>query len=204
MATIANARPRPYRSRLRDEQAQGTRDRILDATLRVIASGIASVSIPAVAREAGVSVPTVYRIFGTKRALFEAVYPHSVRRSNRGELKAPTSLAEFRDGLRILFDRIDSMDDVARAAIVSRGAEEVRHATMESRLARSRQAVDAIAPGLPSGGRERMARLLIVLTATASLRMWRDHLGLPVDQAMDEIEWALDAAAAASRSEDLT
>jgi AcrR family transcriptional regulator len=50
---------------LRAAQAQATRARILEATVNVMARGVASVSIPAVAREARVSVPTVYRHFGT-------------------------------------------------------------------------------------------------------------------------------------------
>ena len=57
MNHVLNSAPRPYRSRLREEQAQETRERILDATGRVMAAGIATVSIPAVAREAGVSIP---------------------------------------------------------------------------------------------------------------------------------------------------
>jgi AcrR family transcriptional regulator len=47
---------RPYHSDLRTDQAEETRARILDAALRVMATGVASLSIPAVAREAGVSL----------------------------------------------------------------------------------------------------------------------------------------------------
>jgi AcrR family transcriptional regulator len=200
MTPIVNRKSRSYRSRLRDEQAEATRDRILEATLRVIAGGIASVSIPAVAEEAGVSVPTVYRIFGTKRALLEAVYPYSLRRANRRQLQMPTSYVELRDVLRILIDQVDSMDDLARAAMASPGADEVRAATMEGRIARTRQIADAIAPELDAADRERVTRLLVVLTASASLRMWRDHLGVPVDQAIDDIERTIKAVVASSGS----
>ena len=72
-----DARSRPYRSELREEQAESTRSRILDATMRVMGRGVASLSIPAVAREAGVSTPTVYRHFGTKHDLLDALYPHA-------------------------------------------------------------------------------------------------------------------------------
>jgi AcrR family transcriptional regulator len=159
------------------------------------------VSIPAIAREAGVSIPTIYRIFGSKRALIEAIYPYAIRRARSGPLKVPTSYADFRDGVRILFDRLDSLGELDRAAIVSRGADEVRQATMEARVAVTRQAVDGIAPGLPEDGRARVARLGIVLTQSASLRMLRDHLGLSIDEAIDDIEWMVRAAVAAARSE---
>ena len=49
MVRIANGRQREYRSELRAEQAEETRKRILDATLRVMAGGVATVSVPAVA-----------------------------------------------------------------------------------------------------------------------------------------------------------
>ena len=100
MTRIANDTGRSYRSQLRDEQAEATRARILDATIRVIARGLANVSIPAVAREAGVSVPTIYRHFGTKDDLLAAVYPHVVRRAGLHELVPPRSVDELLDGLR--------------------------------------------------------------------------------------------------------
>jgi len=73
---MANNAKRPYRSELRAERADQTRGRILDAVVQVMAGGIASLSIPDVAREAGVAVPTVYYHFRTKDDLLEAVYPH--------------------------------------------------------------------------------------------------------------------------------
>ena len=201
MIHIANSQDRPYRSPLREEQAQGTRDRILEAALRVLANGIAGLSIPAVAREAGVSVPTVYRNFRTKRDLIEAMYPYSIRRARTGELKPPTSIADFGDGVRLIFERVESFDDIERAAIASRGAEEIRHLTIESRLALSRQVAEAIAPRLSDEDRERLSRLVIVLTMSATARMLREHLGLSVDGAVDDVEWAVRAVIRGRSSE---
>jgi AcrR family transcriptional regulator len=193
MKPIVDRKSRPYRSRLREEQAQSTHDRILDAAGRVLASGIASVSIPAIAREAGVSVPTVYRIFGTKRGLLDAIYPYAIRRARAGELRLPTSIEDFRDGVRVIFERLESFDDIDRAAIASRGAEEVRHLGMESRLAVSRKMAEAIAPDLSGEDREHLARIGIVLTMSASARMLRDHLGLSLEEAVAEVDWAVRA-----------
>lgn len=196
MKHIVNRKSRPYRSRLREEQAQSTHDRILDATGRVLASGIASLSIPAIAREAGVSVPTVYRIFGTKRGLLDAIYPYAIRRARAGELRLPTSIEDFRDGVRVIFQRLESFDDIDRAAIASPGAEEVRHSGMESRLAVSRKMAEAIAPDLSVEDREHVARIGILLTMSASARMLRDHLGLSLEEAVDEVDWAIRAVIA--------
>ena len=190
---------RGYRSELRAEQAEETRSRILDAALRVMATGVASLSIPAVAREAGVSVPTVYRHFGTKADLLAALYPHAARRSGLDGLPDPTSLRDFRSSLRAIFERVDALDDMARAAMASPVADEVRHATMPSRYARIRRIGDTIEPPLSQADQDRITRLLVILTSSASLRTWRDHLGSSVDEVADDIDWFLKAAIAAAQ-----
>jgi AcrR family transcriptional regulator len=197
MTRIANRRE--YRSELRAEQADETRARILDATMRVISRGIAGVSIPAVAREAGVSIPTIYRQFGTKQELLAAVYPHVARRTGFDTVPDPRSLEELRNVVPAYFERLDRLDDLDRAALASPGAAEVRHATMPSRIERLRRIADSIAPKLPRADRDRITRLLAVLTASSSLRMWRDHLGSSVDQVADDMDWILRAALAAAK-----
>lgn len=189
-------------NQLRAEQADETRVRILEATLRVMARGIASVSIPAVARDAGVSVPTVYRHFGTKHDLLAEVYLHVVRRSSPGELVLPRTLDELRDGVRAAFEGLDSADDLARAAMASPAAAEARRMGMPARLEIFRRMADAIAPKLAQGDRDRIARVLTILISSSALRLWRDHLGSSVEEAADDIDWVIRAAVAASaRSE---
>jgi AcrR family transcriptional regulator len=202
MTRIANPATRPYRSSLRAEQAEETRSRVLDAALRVMESGVASLSIPAVAREAGVSVPTVYRHFGTKADLLAQLYPHVARRHGLDRLPDPASLDDFRTSLRAIFERVDALDDLARAAMASPVADEVRHATIQGRFERLRRLGDSIEPRLSTADHDRITRLLVVLTASASLRMWRDHLGSSVDEAVDDIDWILKAAVAAARPEE--
>lgn len=199
MNRIANEPMRAYDSPLRDEQQRATRARILDAALRVISGGIASVSVPAVAREAGVSVPTIYRHFPTKAELMAAVYPHVAARMGLDQVPDPTSLEDLPGFLRRTFARVDALDDLDRAAMASPGADEVRRATMPRRLARIGRFTDAVAGDLSPEARDRITRLLTVLTASASLRMWRQHLGSSVEQAADDIDFTIRAALAASR-----
>ena len=187
---------------LRAAQARATQARILEATLKVMARGVASVSVPEVAREAGVSVPTVYRHFGTKRNLLAAVFPHVVRRAGIDELIPPRSIDELGRAVRDLFDRIDSAGDLARAAAASPAAEEVRRVDMPARLEMSRRLADSIVPKLTPGDRDRIARLLTILISASALRVWRDHLGSTVEEAANDIDWVIKAAVAAStRSE---
>jgi AcrR family transcriptional regulator len=198
MTRLANSEGRSYQSQLRAEQAEETRGRILDATVRVQATGLATLSIPAVAREAGVSVPTVYRHFGSKQDLLAEVYPHVMRRAGLDQPVFPTTLDEFRAGLHDYFAKTDSLGDLARAAMASPGAEETRRLSMPRRIAVFRQVVASAMPRPSEADRDRIARLLVILTASSALRMWRDHLGLSVDEASDDLEWILNAAIAAA------
>jgi AcrR family transcriptional regulator len=193
---------RTYRSELRAQQAEATRDRILEATGRVMADGIASVSIPGVAREAGVSVATVYRHFATKPDLLAALYPHLLRRSGLDELVLPRSLDELKNGARRLFERTDAFNDLARAAMASPASAEVRRMSMPRRLGWARDFVETVAPGLAEADRDRIARLIVILTTSSSVRMWRDQLGSSVDEAADDVDWIVRAAIAAAASRD--
>src|SRR5687767_3207019 len=146
MTRIAKSSAREYRSELRAEQAAETRKRILDATVRLSAAGIASLSIPAVAREAGVSIPTIYRHFATKRDMLAAVYPHVVREAGLDTLVLPRSMDELLDSLPTYFERTDSLGDLARLAMASPASEEVRRLNIPDRLAMFQRIADSIVP----------------------------------------------------------
>ncbi|MGD9531528.1 TetR/AcrR family transcriptional regulator [Pseudonocardia sp.] len=71
--TSASAR-RPYRSRVREDQANRTRAAIVDAARALfVERGWAGTSVRAVARAAGVAEATVYATFGSKAALAVAL-----------------------------------------------------------------------------------------------------------------------------------
>ena len=66
---------RPYLSSVRDERSRATRQRILTAAGRLLLGGsYASVTIAAIAAEAGVSPQTVYNSVGGKAQVVKAVY----------------------------------------------------------------------------------------------------------------------------------
>jgi len=198
MTRIANTGGRSYRSALRERQAEETRARILDATLRVIAGGLAFVSIPHVAREAGVSVPTIYRHFATKRDLLAAVYPHAVRSAGLPEMVLPRSMDELRRGMQEHFERTNTLADVAKGAMASPAAEELRRINMPERIAIFRRLADSLVPPPTTADRDRIARLLVVLTSSSAVRMWREHLGSSVEEAAADVDWVLGAAIAAA------
>jgi AcrR family transcriptional regulator len=201
MTHISNTATRTYHSELRAEQAEETRGRILDAALRVMTTGLARLSVPAVAREAGVSVPTVYRHFGTKAELLAAMYPHAARRAGVDGVPDPSTIRDVRSAVIAVFERLDALDDVSRAAFASPIADEVRHATMPSRFKRIRALGESIEPPLAKADLDRITRILVILISQSSLRTWRDHLGASAEQVADDIDWVLRAAIAASTRE---
>src|SRR5579863_10414483 len=84
-----------YHSSLRQEQMRRTREQILEALVRTIGQGVAGLSIPAVAREAGVSIPTVYRYFHTKQELVSALGSYLMQKMGLSNLQPPRSLDEL-------------------------------------------------------------------------------------------------------------
>lgn len=201
MNHIANDAARTYRSQLRAQQAATTRERILDATVRVMARGLAEVTVPAVAREAGVSVPTVYRHFGTKRDLLAALQPHLQQRAGIDRIAPPTSIDGLRDTLVSLLGGMDGLDDVMRAAHASPASEEVRRVHAPTRFKLARSLVDGIARDLSDADRDRVTRLLVIMTASPALRMWRHDFGASVEEIADDIDRALRAVIAAAATE---
>ena len=72
---------RSYTAGLRQEQAEMTRRRILEAARRLLAAaGYSTVTMDDIAKNAGVAYQTVYAVFGTKlrlaEAMIEAGWPH--------------------------------------------------------------------------------------------------------------------------------
>ena len=203
MTRISNSRT--YRSKLREEQAEATRARILDATGPLMARGVASLSIPAVAREAGVSVPTVYRHFATKQ------------RAHRGDLPARHAAGRHQPAATAALDhrasgrcaRVPRAPGFARRPGACRHGKRGRGRGAASRacqieLAMFRELADSVEPKLADADRDRIARLLVVLTQSSSLRMWRDHLGLSVDEVADEIDWVVEGGHRGRNQEERT
>jgi AcrR family transcriptional regulator len=71
---LADKPRRGYVSATRTERAQNTRTRVIEAATRLfVQQGYATTSLRAIATEAGVSVPTVELLFGTKAQLLHVV-----------------------------------------------------------------------------------------------------------------------------------
>jgi AcrR family transcriptional regulator len=170
---------RPYRSRVRQEQAERTRSQILDAAAKLfVERGYDQASIAAIATEAGVSPETVYARFRNKRTLIGELMQRTVRGSDPRpipEQDAPRALAAETDQrvqLRLFAgDLVSRMERAAplAAVVASAARSDPELAKLYARLQRNRL--------------ENMATFVDALAANGPLRV-------PGDQALDTV-WAL-------------
>jgi AcrR family transcriptional regulator len=182
---------RPYDSELRAEQADATRRKILDALVRTMGRGVAGLSIPAVAREAGVSVPTVYRHFKSKAALVAALSTHLVGRTG---LMDPSMLegTDLPAIVHEMYRRNAGVDAEVRAALASEIGQEARRRMMPQRVALARKTIAERIPGLTGEDLDRFTRVFLILTSSATMRAYKDYLGMDASQVAKDIAWAVE------------
>ncbi len=191
-------RARTYDNELRAEQADATRRRILDALVRTIARGVAALSVPAVAREAGVSVPTVYRHFKSKAALVAALSPHLVGRAGLMDTALMES-ADLPTIVREMYRRNADMDTEVRAALASELGQEMRRRMMPQRVALTRKTIAERLPGVTGDELDRLTRLFLILTSSATMRAFKDYLGLDGTKAANDVAWLVEVLQRALR-----
>ncbi len=182
---------RSYASPLREAQAKRTRQQILEALIRTMSRGVAGVSIPAVAREAGVSMPTVYRHFGSKRGLFAALNPYVIEKGGLRPDGPIDNLDQLLPKVKEIFRRGERLDATLRAAMATELGQQARRSGMPERREAWRHAIRGTAPDLAQADLERLTDLAVIFFSSAMLRAFKDYLGVGADDAADRVSWAL-------------
>jgi AcrR family transcriptional regulator len=105
-ATRGGQKTRRYAPRLPPEER---REQLLDATLSlIVAKGYESVSMEAIARNAGVTKPVVYDLFGSLADLLEALLEREEERALNQLAELMPVPAEDADPIQVLVDGIDA------------------------------------------------------------------------------------------------
>jgi AcrR family transcriptional regulator len=187
----AKSRKRVYKSPLRQEQAAATRERIVEAFLAEVRSGASELSVPALARRARVSVPTVYRYFPTRTALFESVVGE-IEKTMPGP--PPSVSDDFRPNVRGFFVRQAQIREkygaFADSALLWQMRREI---TVPRRRAYVEQITARILPELREPERTWFVDLVVVMVSSMMSGALAEYVGAVGDGAADRIEWALDA-----------
>jgi len=162
---------RPPTRSLRERQNQATSDAIVQAFLDLShQAGAASISIPAVARESGVSVRTVYRYFPNKDELATAAAHFMNERALHGGSMYDSTTLSIDDNLKLLWV---SLADQLPAVI----AEHSTPAGREIRATRLTAARKTVQSMLPEGASAETADLLIASTSSSMFLELVDRMG---------------------------
>jgi AcrR family transcriptional regulator len=149
------------------------------------------VSIPQLARAAGVSQPTVYRYFPTKRDLFGALATLQFERATAGlEPRTPDELAA---ALPTIFRRALELEGLLRWTLASPLGSTGRP-TAERRLSMLHRASNAEVDDPQTA--EDLPRLLLLLSSPMAALYWKDYLVLSINEAAQTAAWGVRALAA--------
>ncbi|MCG8352658.1 MAG: TetR/AcrR family transcriptional regulator [Chloroflexales bacterium] len=165
--------------------------RILDGLVQIMSQGVAEISVPAVSRASGVSVPTIYRHFANKRALVEALPSYLAEKMGVAPMQTPQNPNDFADLIHGLYANVEALDDVIRAALISETAADIRAAMRPERFQMIEAVIAPLAHALDEPERMRLRNVLLVLSSSAVVRAFKDYLDLSWEEAADHVTWTI-------------
>ncbi len=178
---------------LRDDHRRHTRERIVRAVAELVTEEHpAAVSVPAVARRAGVGVATVYRYFPNKEALLDAsaVVVSEGARSVDG--RQPMTFEDLAGLLPVAWNELAGEHlGLARNQLASPLGRELRRRRWEDKQAAMRSALEEIGVDPTSVAGQRLSALADVLTSSTALLELHDKARIPVDDAVAYVLWGL-------------
>jgi AcrR family transcriptional regulator len=186
---------RTYESPSRKAHAEATRLRILRALIDLLVEdGPATISIPQVAKRAGVSVRIVYHYFPTKEALFDsltAAMPSLVATPDGEVPAAPQSPSELAASMPAIYRYLEANRRIFRAITVSELGSRVAENRRPERVGRTDAALAPMAGRLDEDDYRRFRALIGVIASFDAYDALTDGWGLSRDEAADIASWAI-------------
>lgn len=191
---------RRYDNSLRLEQAEATRERIVEAVARELSDGkLEDFSIAKLAESAGVSSATIYRYFPNRAALAASVSRKLSKTIKSVEM--PATAADLPEFTRKITSYFEANQELLRAQEVSIAMKQMND---QSRLGRDRKFNEILAPAVAhvdeNTARARLA-LLRILGGSNTYLALRDRFGLDSGDATEAMAWALEKIVAALEAE---
>jgi AcrR family transcriptional regulator len=182
---------RRYDASLRQAHAEATAARILDAVHALLGQGDRTLAYAAIAREARVSVPTVYRHFPKQEDLFRA---YAARTSRGHDDEATFDRAALPRAIRAFFDRYDDPADPLRSVErLSTVWQFSRVGTVPRRRLLAEKLLRDEAPDLPEPQRTWCVDAIVVLFSSATGEAFRGYLGLTGAEMAERVDFVTDA-----------
>jgi AcrR family transcriptional regulator len=199
--TVTPRAARPYDSPLRRAQAASTRDRIIEAACALLrGSSIRnwrSLTIRAVAEQAGVNERTVYRYFSNERGLRDAVMRQMEDEAGI-ELSSGLDLEDIAEVARRIFTQVSSFQFEPKSPL---------EPTLTEASLRQREALhDALAPWTgdwPAEDAAAVAALFDVLWSVGAYERLVADWQLDRERATEVLTWAIGLVTEAVRRGDL-
>jgi AcrR family transcriptional regulator len=168
--------PRPYVSAKRDAAAAETRQKVLHAAARLLEEGPGMVAMDAVAKAAGVTRLTVYKQFGSRRGLLEAVFDENARRGGIMRMAEAMQVSNAREGINRAIDVLCEFwgNHTVFAKLHDAAAVDPEFAeAIAQRNARRRMVFDTLLGRIkgPDAGRTECSDLIFGLTSMGMFRL---------------------------------
>ncbi len=179
---------------LADQRAAVTRDAIIEATQTLlIEKHPATLSIPAVAKQAGVSVRTVYRYFPNKQELLDGIAKHFPDQSHGAGRWVLDTFDENEAGLIRLWSAFTENLPAVRAEHQSPAGSELRERRLGETRIQMAKLISANFPSAPQDELDTLVDITIALTSSSMFLELHDRLGNDADTAARLAIWAAKA-----------
>jgi AcrR family transcriptional regulator len=176
---------------VRDQRAEATRSAIVRAAASVLSEQPPELRVPAVAEAAGVGIATVYRHFGSKDELLDAVYDHWMQGARRILASAPADRESRLELLPALWREQAADGELERAMSLYNPA---GRATRLRRLGRRRQLATDFVADVDTGDEQSqryLEAIALLLTSTTAHRHLRDHWDMTTEEAALAAAWGV-------------
>ena len=176
---------------LRERKTQALRDAVLDVLLeRVKNDGFEDIAMEDLARSAGVSRRTLYRLFPTREALLAAAGERFAGTVDMPqEIRGPDELsATFREGSRLMERRAD----LARALYRSTVGKGIRAGQRSRRIEAIENALRPLTAKLDKDEARRVTAVIAFLISSNTWITIQDESGLNGDEIRLGVSWAID------------
>ncbi|MFO0624114.1 MAG: helix-turn-helix domain-containing protein [Polyangiales bacterium] len=185
--------PRSYASAIRDAQVEKTRQHLFDtARAMLVEGGLDGLTLPKLAKAAGVSIPTVYRHFPTVDDLVRAFLEWIRPRVGQDPQRLLSCGAEELPELPLKnYPRYEAEAQVLRPLMESKAFNRVRVASVRDRAKVAAAALRPRAPGWSDAELEAMSGAIYALNSPIAWRWFRDTWGIESDEAARAVSWAM-------------
>lgn len=184
----------PMTESLSDRRAAVTRDAIRDAVQEILASEHpASISIPAVAERAGVSVRTVYRYFPNKAALLDDIAEAHMRRADKLTDSREDLFDDPSTYLKVLWNDFASNVESVRVQHASKAGSEIRARRLQMMRDGISTRIDKAFPDASDRDRELFTDLLVAVPSSGMFLELHDRLGMEPELGAELTMWIVGA-----------